>query len=99
MNRVLKLASKPSPFNGIKPPQKKARVSIDHGPCKISFASATRLSRRRRDPCLHAEVTAFTDLLCYLGVTARTFRVLAMTGWENGFFFYIGIWAGSDKNI
>jgi hypothetical protein len=28
----------------------------------------------RRAPegaCLHAEVTAFTDLLCYLGVTAR----------------------------
>jgi hypothetical protein len=23
----------------------------------------------------------------------RTFQVLAMTGWENGFFFYIGIWA------
>jgi hypothetical protein len=29
---------------------------------------------------------------CRYGVQARTFQVLAMTGWENGFFFYIGIW-------
>jgi hypothetical protein len=28
----------------------------------------------------------------------RTFQVLAMTGWENGFFFYVGIWV-EVKNI
>ena len=43
-----------APFDDIA--EKKAHGIIGHGLRKISLASATRLSRKFRDPCLHAVV-------------------------------------------